>query len=168
MCPFHRVLEESDPCSVHLAATTLTTVHIICPCLRGVKADGAQRLCRVYRACATRIAATHPTQLVYPPHKNHAPRTKAVRGARALYGAHPHCAPHISYPLPRSTNLPTYQPTNSPIYPATPYRFNCIGMITCVNSSGPVPTGRKTPGRSERVVSSTTCGVSITPRTSIR
>ena len=48
------------------------------------------------------------------------------------------------------------------------YRFICIGMMTCVNSSGPAPTGRKTPGRSGRVVSNTTCDVSITESTSMR
>ena len=48
------------------------------------------------------------------------------------------------------------------------YFVICIGMMTWVNSSGPVPTGLKTPGRSGLLVSKTTCGVSITASTSIR
>lgn len=47
-------------------------------------------------------------------------------------------------------------------------RLMCMGMITCVNSSGPTPTGRSTPGAPGRVVSNATCGVPITLSTSIK
>lgn len=43
----------------------------------------------------------------------------------------------------------------------------CMGMTTHVNSSGPTPTGRRTPGALDRVVSRAICGSSTTLSTSI-